>query len=429
MAWTSKCGSHPELDLTQRPLYSLQPWYVCTIPLPKGSSTLGLERNPMSPLPGEQIVSADPTTPNARAFVRSLNVLFKFARLYGLEHTRSAGQFDSTWVELQQCVQASGESGLLLGASGSQLLLDGEPLESTHAERSFADVLANAGVASICFSRNVERDEFANLVRAFMETGPKAVPLAERLDKYFGPNNRSGIRVNEIRFVAEDASFSDARMAAQLTVKTLGAEADHIQDWFRSPEKMIQLIAAAEGSHGGPGGPGPGGSGGGTGSGTGTGTGGGTGTSGYGPGPGGSGTGTGGGTGTSGYGPGTGGGGVGTGASGTAGVGAGIAGGTGMGGAGMGTGGVGGGIGIGGVGGAGGGGAYQGSGGVGGSGGPGGGGGGSARSSFHNLKKQNFKACFGCSHNLAKPRNQRIPLSSTSKPGSKSWPRFRRTHR
>ena len=42
-------------------------------------------------------------------------------------------------------------------------------------------------------------------------------------------------------------------MAAQLTAKTLGADADRVQDWFRSPEKMIQLIAAAEGAHGGSG--------------------------------------------------------------------------------------------------------------------------------------------------------------------------------
>ncbi|HKN60234.1 MAG TPA: PilZ domain-containing protein, partial [Candidatus Acidoferrales bacterium] len=196
--------------------------------------------------------------PNARAFVRSLNVLLKYVRLYGLEHARSAAQFGSTWEELQQCVGASRETGLLLGASGSQLLLDGEPLDSSFAERSFADLLNNAGVASICFTKSVEREEFANLVRAFIETGPKAAPLAERLEKHFGANNRSGIRVNEIRFVAEDAGFSDARLAAQLTVKTLGAEADRIQDWFRSPEKMIQLIAAAEGSHGGSSGPGDG---------------------------------------------------------------------------------------------------------------------------------------------------------------------------
>ena len=61
--------------------------------------------------------------------------------------------------------------------------------------------------------------------------------------------------MNEIRFVAEDAGFSEARVAAQLTARTLGADADMVQDWFRSPEKMIQLIAAAEGAHGGSGGP------------------------------------------------------------------------------------------------------------------------------------------------------------------------------
>jgi hypothetical protein len=103
----------------------------------------------------------------------------------------------------------------------------------------------------------VERDEFANLVRAFMEmSSPKAGPLTDRLERYFGKQHKSGIRINEIRFVAEDAGFSEARIAAQLTAKTLGADADRVQDWFRSPEKMIQLIAAAEGAHGGPGGPG-----------------------------------------------------------------------------------------------------------------------------------------------------------------------------
>jgi hypothetical protein len=213
----------------------------------------------MLPLPSELIVHGESTVPNARAFVRSLNVLLKYARLYGLEHTRSAGQFDSTWNELVAAVNVAGQGGLLLGASGSQLLLDGVPLESTPAERSFADLLTTAGVASICFTASVERQEFADFVKAFMESGPKAGTLTERLEQLFGANKVTGIRVNEIRFVAEDAGFSEARVAAQLTLKTLGAETDRIQDWFRSPEKMIQLIAAAEGSHGGPGGPGVGG--------------------------------------------------------------------------------------------------------------------------------------------------------------------------
>jgi hypothetical protein len=259
----------------------------------------------MSPLPSELTVPSDYTAPNARAFVRSLNVLLKYARLYGLEHTRSAGQFQSTWIELLDAVKASSQGGLLLGSSGSQLLLNGEPLECTPAERSFADLLTTSGVASISFTPRVDRDEFVNFVKAFMESGPKAGTLSERLEKHFGQKRVTGIHVNEIRFVAEDAAFSEARVAAQLTIKTLGGETDRIQDWFRSPEKMIQLIAAAEGSHGGPGGPGVGGgggsgpgTGGGSGSGVGTGTGGGFG----------SGAGTGGAGLGAGYGPGTGGG-------------------------------------------------------------------------------------------------------------------------
>ena len=203
----------------------------------------------MSTLHREVTVSNEPRVPNARAFIRSLNILLKYARLYGLDHTRSARQFDSCWTELQDAVEAAGQGGLLLGASGSQLLLDGVPLESTPAERSFADLLTTSGVASIGFTIGVSRDDFANLVKAFMETGPKAAPLSERLALYFGNKKMSGIRVNEIRFVAEDAGFSEARVAATLTAKTLGADADMIQDWFRTPEKMIQLIAAAEGAH------------------------------------------------------------------------------------------------------------------------------------------------------------------------------------
>jgi hypothetical protein len=200
-------------------------------------------------------VSESPV-PNARPFVRSLNVLLKYSRLYGLEHARSARQFDAAWNELDEAVRASGQSGLLLGASGSQLLLDGVPLESTPAERSFADLLTNAGVASICFSPHVIREDFLSFVRSFMESGIKSAGLAERLEANLG--RTSGIRLNEIRFVAEDAGFSEARVAAQLTAKTLGADAERVQEWFSSPEKMIQLIAAAEGSHGGAGGDGTG---------------------------------------------------------------------------------------------------------------------------------------------------------------------------
>jgi len=203
---------------------------------------------------GEVTVSSESTIPNARAFVRSLNVLLKYSRLYGLDHLRSAAQFEISWSELEQAVQATGTTGLLLGASGSQLLLDGVPLEATQAEKSFADLLNGSGVASIAFLPHVSREEYENLVKAFMESSaPKSAPLNERLHLYFRDPETAGIRVNEIRFVAEDAGYTEARVAAQLTARTLGADADMVQEWFRSPEKMIQLIAAAEGAHGGSG--------------------------------------------------------------------------------------------------------------------------------------------------------------------------------
>ena len=235
----------------------------------------------MAPLSRELTVS-DSTLQNARTFVRSLNVLLKYSRLYGLEHTRSAEQFNSAWRELDAAVLASGERGLLLGASGSQLLLDGVPLESTPAERKFADLLTDANVASISFSPQVTREDLLAFVRSFMESAVKSSTLAQRLEANLG--GRSGIRLNEIRFVPEDAAYSEGRVAAQLTVKTLGGDAGMVTDWLSSPQKMIQLIAAAEGSHGGPGGPetggpgiglGPGlGTGGGAPSGSGTGSGG-----------------------------------------------------------------------------------------------------------------------------------------------------------
>jgi PilZ domain len=191
-----------------------------------------------------------PTIPNARAFVRSFNVLLKFARLYGLGHRRSVAQMESAWSELQECLNACRETGLLLGVSGSQLLLDGEPLESTAAERSFADLLTAGGIASIGFTNRVHKDEFADLVRMFAESGAKAGTLGERLEASFGARSGAGIRVNGIRFVAEDGALSETRLAAQLAAKTLGADGKEFRDWFRSPEKMIQLIAAAEGSRG-----------------------------------------------------------------------------------------------------------------------------------------------------------------------------------
>jgi hypothetical protein len=63
----------------------------------------------------------------------------------------------------------------------------------------------------------------------------------------------SGIRINEIRFVAEDSNVADAKLSAQIIARTMGADAEQFREWLNDPQKLLQLIAAAEGAKGGSG--------------------------------------------------------------------------------------------------------------------------------------------------------------------------------
>jgi hypothetical protein len=312
---------------------------------------------------------AGDTRQTARAFVHSLNILLKFARLYEFGHVRTMAQFETAWKELRAALDQGGDAGLLLGASGNQIVLDGVPLGAAAAEKSFAQLLTGSGIASIHFSPNTTQSNFARFVRAFPSGNNKPSMLAEQLKTALA--GETSIKINEIRYVAEDGSVAGIKVAAQLTAKMLGGAGDKYRDVFEDPQKMLQLILAAESSRSGRGGgggsgpgfgPGPGGSGGGTG-----GSGGGSGSSwsggtdssgslweagkasggggvGGGGGGGGTGTGTGGSGGGGSLGGGTGSGGPGGGSGGGGGVG----GGTGSGGAGGGGGGTGGGGGFGG---------------------------------------------------------------------------------
>src|SRR6202040_529815 len=216
------------------------------------------------------------TRASARAFVRSLNILLKFARLYEFGHVRTAAQFETTWKELRSALDESAGSGVLLGASGTQILLDGVPLGSAAGERSFAQLLISSGIASIHFSPTLTQPQLARFVRAFPSGNSKPTSLAEQLKSALA--GETSIKVNEIRYVAEDSSVAGIKVAAQLTAKALGAHGDKFRDFFEDPNKMLQMILAAESSRvggGGGGGSGPGfGLGGGVPGGGGSGTGG-----------------------------------------------------------------------------------------------------------------------------------------------------------
>lgn len=196
----------------------------------------------------------------ARQFVRSLNILLKFARLYEFGHVRTAAQFETTWKELRAALDEAGDAGLLLGASGAQILLDGVPLGAAAAERSFAQLLSASGIASIHFASNLSQAQFARFVRAFPSGNAKPQSLAEQLKQALAGD--TSIKVNEIRYVAEDSSVAGVKIAANLTAKVLGAQGDKFKDFLEDPNRLLQMILAAEGSRsrgvGSPGGGGPG---------------------------------------------------------------------------------------------------------------------------------------------------------------------------
>ena len=180
--------------------------------------------------------------------------MIKYTRLYGTNHKRTEGQFQTAWSELQQALPKSGDTGFLLGVSDNKLLLDGIPLEAGQAERSFAQLLTAAGLSSILFSNKVTLDDFTRLVRAFAMGGSKAQDFAKQIKETLGDNKNSSIRINEVKFVAADPATGEISIAAQLACQALGPEA---RQWLNDPQKLLQLIAAAQGaSAGGSGAPG-----------------------------------------------------------------------------------------------------------------------------------------------------------------------------
>jgi hypothetical protein len=228
-------------------------------------------------------MDANPRAAAARAFVRSLNILLKFARMYDFGHPRTARQYETAWSELRTAIGSDNDAGLLIAVSGDQLLLDGTPLEAAAAEKSFARMLSASGISSIHFSPKVSQASLARFVRGFPTgSGTKPQKLAEQLKAALEGDPH--IHVNEVCFVPADSAVAKSTIAAQLTARTLGMGAAQADELFSDPEKLLQLIVAAEGTKGsgsgssaGEGGTGAGGGSGsgsaGSGSGTGTGPG------------------------------------------------------------------------------------------------------------------------------------------------------------
>jgi hypothetical protein len=189
-----------------------------------------------------------PRTIAGRAFVRSLNILLKFARLYGFDHVRTKEQLGIAWHELGAAIPPGNDAGLLLAATGSQLLLDGVPLEGSPAEKQFAQLLSAAGLGSVQFFSSITQDELNRFARAFPTGKAKPAELALQLKSALA--SARGIRINEICFVATDSRMKEAGVAAQLAAVTIGDDSDQFKRWLNDPQKLLEMIAAAQGSKG-----------------------------------------------------------------------------------------------------------------------------------------------------------------------------------
>jgi hypothetical protein len=172
--------------------------------------------------------------------------------MYGYDHKRTEAQFEVTWNELQHGLPTAGDGGFLLGVSDNKLLLDRVPLETGQVERSFGQLLSTAGLASLHFSKDVTVEDFTRLVRAFTLAGSKAQDVSKQIKEALsGGSKQSTIKINEVKFVAADPLTGDISVAAQIAAQTLGPE---FKQWLNDPQKLLQLIAAAEGANTGGGG-------------------------------------------------------------------------------------------------------------------------------------------------------------------------------
>ncbi|MGH9866098.1 MAG: hypothetical protein ACRD4H_11850, partial [Candidatus Acidiferrales bacterium] len=184
--------------------------------------------------------AGDTLSPVTGTFVHSLNLLLKFARLYGLHHARTTAQMEYVWNDLYAALDAAGPAGILLGVSGVELLIDGALVESTAAEHSLAQLLTKANIASIAFTPGLSRESFARFVRTFSAASLKPSHLAKSLKSALGDGSDSGIRVNQLRFIARDAEPA----ASQVSARISGNHAGDPHDWLHDSGKLLEFIAS-----------------------------------------------------------------------------------------------------------------------------------------------------------------------------------------
>ena len=200
----------------------------------------------MSPAPGVQ-----PPSPGVRSLLRTLNLLLKAAQMYGMEHVQTASKSQEAWSSLQSALAEGRKGALELAVSERRLLVDGEAVKVGPAEQSFIQLLSAADVSSISFTLQARQEAFLQMVRVFAENSADPDQILRQLQETLGDGLRSGIVVNEIRFVragsepAARGGGGGSGIAGALLAQSLGGDAAQVKGLLDDPAKLLTIITAA----------------------------------------------------------------------------------------------------------------------------------------------------------------------------------------
>ncbi len=195
----------------------------------------------MSPAP-----AAPPPSSAVGKFLRGLNLLLKSAQMYGTEHVQTNSKSMEAWNSLSAALKERNDQNLELGVIENRLLINGDAVKVGPAEQSFVHLLAAADLASVTFTPHANPESFLHFVRIFAENSSDPGQIAGKLKQAIGDESRSGIRINEIRFVrAGSGSSGSSGMAAALLAQSFSGDAARVEGLLNDPGKLLSILTAA----------------------------------------------------------------------------------------------------------------------------------------------------------------------------------------
>lgn len=170
-----------------------------------------------------------------RSFLRTLNIVLKSARMYGMSHPQTNSLLNDSWKHLQ-AVLSEKRSSLEITVSGNRLFVEGVAVKNGPAERGIADLFSAIDLASMTFTTEVTPGTLARMVCVFAESGSKTEGVAQELKRILGGGAERGIRINEVGFVRADSERPESKVATERQVEAI----------LKDPSQLLQLMTAAE---------------------------------------------------------------------------------------------------------------------------------------------------------------------------------------